>query len=70
MILMIRVLGVMNGRKKFPVRLSNVALSQPRWKAVRDYAAIFLIEKSRLAAQGRYEELVAGNETFRRMAAG
>ena len=65
MILMIRVLGVMNGRKKVPVRLSDGTLSQPRWKAVKDYDTIFLIEKGRLAAQGSYGALMVGNETFR-----
>ncbi|MDF3605844.1 hypothetical protein PE067_06590 [Paracoccus sp. DMF-8] len=31
---------------------------------------IFMMEHGRLAAQGTYDDLVAGNETFRRMAAG
>lgn len=39
-----------------------------RLSTVKDCDQIFLMEKGRLAAQGTYEELVAGNETFRKMA--
>jgi ABC-type multidrug transport system fused ATPase/permease subunit len=41
-----------------------------RLSTVKDCETIFLMEKGRLVAQGRYEALVAENETFRRMAAG
>jgi len=41
-----------------------------RLSTVKACDTIFLIEKGRLAAQGSYDALVEGNETFRRMAAG
>ena len=39
-----------------------------RLTTVRACDTIFLMEKGRLVAQGTFDELVAGNETFRRMA--
>jgi ABC-type multidrug transport system fused ATPase/permease subunit len=39
-----------------------------RLTTVRNCDNIFLLEKGRLAAQGTYDELIAGNEVFRRMA--
>lgn len=39
-----------------------------RLSTVKDCDTIFLLEKGRLAAQGTYDALVEGNETFRRMA--
>jgi ABC-type multidrug transport system fused ATPase/permease subunit len=39
-----------------------------RLTTVRNCDNIFLLEKGRLAAQGTYDELIAGNEAFRRMA--
>jgi ATP-binding cassette, subfamily B, bacterial PglK len=41
-----------------------------RLSTVKECETIFLMEKGRLVAQGRYDALVAENETFRRMAAG
>ena len=41
-----------------------------RLSTVRACDTIFLMEKGRLAAQGSYDQLVAENETFRRMATG
>lgn len=41
-----------------------------RLSTVRNCDLIFLLEKGRVSASGTYEELVAGNETFRRMAVG
>jgi len=38
-----------------------------RLSTVKDCDTIFLMEKGRLVAQGRYDELAAENETFRRM---
>jgi ABC-type multidrug transport system fused ATPase/permease subunit len=37
---------------------------------VKECDTIFLMEKGRLVAQGRYDVLVAENEAFRRMAVG
>ena len=39
-----------------------------RLTTVRDCDMIFLLENGQLAAQGRYDDLVRDNETFRRMA--
>jgi ABC-type multidrug transport system fused ATPase/permease subunit len=39
-----------------------------RLTTVRNCDNIFLLEKGRLVAQGTYDELIAGNEAFRRMA--
>jgi ATP-binding cassette, subfamily B, bacterial PglK len=39
-----------------------------RLTTVKECDTIFLMEKGRLVAQGRYDELIAENETFRRMA--
>jgi ATP-binding cassette, subfamily B, bacterial PglK len=39
-----------------------------RLSTVKDCDTIFLMDKGRLAAQGRYDQLVAENETFRQMA--
>jgi ABC-type multidrug transport system fused ATPase/permease subunit len=41
-----------------------------RLSTVKDCETIFLMERGRLVAQGRYDALVAENETFRRMAVG
>ena len=41
-----------------------------RLSTVKDCETIFLMDKGRLVAQGRYDALVAENDTFRRMAAG
>ena len=41
-----------------------------RLSTVKDCDTIFFIEKGQLVAQGSYDALVAGNETFRRMANG
>jgi ATP-binding cassette, subfamily B, bacterial PglK len=40
-----------------------------RLSTVRQCETIFLLDHGRLIAQGSYDDLVAGNETFRRMAA-
>lgn len=39
-----------------------------RLTTVRACDTIFLLDQGRLVAQGRYDDLVAGNETFRKMA--
>lgn len=41
-----------------------------RLTTVKDCSTIFLLEKGRCVAQGTYDQLVAENETFRRMANG
>lgn len=48
----------------------TVILIAHRLSTVRNCDMIFLMEHGQLAAQGTYDELVAGNETFRRMASG
>jgi ABC-type multidrug transport system fused ATPase/permease subunit len=48
----------------------TVILIAHRLTTVRDCDMIFMMERGRLIAQGRYEELVEGNEKFRRMALG
>ncbi len=48
----------------------TIILIAHRLSTVKDCDTIFLMEKGRLVAQGTYDELVAGNETFRKMAAG
>lgn len=49
---------------------TTVILIAHRLGTVRGCDRIFLLEHGRIAAQGRYEELVAGNATFRAMARG
>ncbi len=46
----------------------TIILIAHRLTTVKTCDTIFLMEHGKLAAQGTYEELVAGNETFRRMA--
>ena len=48
----------------------TIILIAHRLSTVRDCDTIFLMEHGRLAASGTYDELVAGNETFRKMAVG
>ena len=48
----------------------TIILIAHRLSTVRDCDTIFLMERGRLAARGTYDELVAQNETFRKMAAG
>ncbi|HMO06033.1 MAG TPA: ABC transporter ATP-binding protein [Paracoccaceae bacterium] len=48
----------------------TVILIAHRLSTVRDCDTIFLMERGQLVARGTYDDLVAGNETFRRMAAG
>lgn len=48
----------------------TIFLIAHRLTTVRTCDTIFLMEHGQLAAQGTYDELVAGNETFRRMASG
>lgn len=48
----------------------TIILIAHRLTTVRTCDTIFLMEHGQLAAQGTYDELVAGNETFRRMASG
>ena len=48
----------------------TIILIAHRLSTVRDCDTIFLMERGRLAANGNYDELVAGNETFRKMVAG
>lgn len=48
----------------------TIILIAHRLTTVRTCDTIFLMEHGKLAAQGTYDELVAENETFRRMAAG
>ena len=47
----------------------TVVMIAHRLSTVRNCDTIFLLEHGRLAAEGSYHELVAANETFRRMAA-
>lgn len=48
----------------------TIILIAHRLTTVKSCDTIFLMEHGKLAAQGSYDELVAGNETFRRMASG
>jgi ATP-binding cassette, subfamily B, bacterial PglK len=48
----------------------TIILIAHRLTTVRDCDVIFLLEKGGIASVGTYDELVADNETFRRMAAG
>ena len=45
----------------------TVIMIAHRLTTVKNCDVIFLLEHGRLVAQGSYEELRAGNETFRRM---
>lgn len=47
----------------------TIILIAHRLSTVRACDTIFLMDKGRIAARGTYDELVADNETFRRMAA-
>ena len=51
-------------------RQKTIIMIAHRLSTVRDCDKIFLLEKGRLVAEGSYDELVATNETFRRMAQG
>jgi ABC-type multidrug transport system fused ATPase/permease subunit len=46
----------------------TIILIAHRLSTVRDCDHIYLLEKGQLTAQGTYDELVAGNKRFRRMA--
>jgi len=46
----------------------TIILIAHRLTTVKGCDTIFLMDKGRLVAQGTYDELLAGNETFRRMA--
>ena len=48
----------------------TIILIAHRLTTVRQCDAIFLLEKGQVASVGTYDELVAQNETFRKMAAG
>jgi ABC-type multidrug transport system fused ATPase/permease subunit len=48
----------------------TVILIAHRLTTVKSCDTIFLMDRGRLLAQGSYDELVAGNEIFRRMVAG
>jgi len=48
----------------------TIILIAHRLSTVRTCDTIFLMEHGRVVAQGTYDELVAGNETFRKMAVG
>lgn len=48
----------------------TIVLIAHRLTTVRECDTIFLMEQGRVVAQGTYDELVAGNETFRKMAVG
>jgi ATP-binding cassette, subfamily B, bacterial PglK len=48
----------------------TIILIAHRLTTVKTCDAIFLMEQGRIVAQGTYDELVAGNETFRKMAVG
>jgi ATP-binding cassette, subfamily B, bacterial PglK len=48
----------------------TVILIAHRLSTVRDCDTIFLMDRGRVAASGTYDELVANNETFRRMVVG
>ena len=66
---MFRLWGVARGCKKLPVLQPDPQCCRRGW-AVNTCDTIFLMEKGRLVAQGRYDALVAENEIFWRMAAG
>ncbi len=51
-------------------RDKTVVMIAHRLSTVRDCDRILLLERGRLAAEGTYDELVAGNDIFRRMAGG
>lgn len=51
-------------------RQKTIIMIAHRLSTVRNCDKIFLLEKGRLVAEGTYDELVATNETFRRMAQG
>ena len=48
----------------------TIILIAHRLSTVKTCDTIFLMERGRLLAQGSYDELLAGNEVFRRMVAG
>jgi ABC-type multidrug transport system fused ATPase/permease subunit len=48
----------------------TIILIAHRLSTVRNCDVIHLMEHGRIAASGTYDELVAGSETFRRMATG
>ena len=48
----------------------TIILIAHRLSTVRTCDTIFLMEQGKIVDQGRYEELVSGNETFRKMAIG
>jgi ABC-type multidrug transport system fused ATPase/permease subunit len=48
----------------------TIILIAHRLTTVKTCDTIFLMDRGRLLAQGRYDELLAGNATFRRMVAG
>ncbi len=48
----------------------TIILIAHRLTTVRNCDTIFLMEQGRVVAQGTYDELVAGSETFRKMAVG
>jgi ABC-type multidrug transport system fused ATPase/permease subunit len=48
----------------------TVILIAHRLSTVKSCDTIFLLERGRLLAQGSYDELLAGNEVFRRMVSG
>ena len=48
----------------------TVIMIAHRLSTVEECDTIFLLEQGRLVAQGSYADLVAGNDTFRRMAGG
>jgi ATP-binding cassette, subfamily B, bacterial PglK len=48
----------------------TIILIAHRLSTVKTCDTIFLMEQGKLVAQGTYDELVAGNETFRKMAVG
>lgn len=48
----------------------TIILIAHRLTTVKDCDTIFLMEQGKLVAQGTYDELVTGNETFRKMAVG
>jgi ATP-binding cassette, subfamily B, bacterial PglK len=48
----------------------TIILIAHRLSTVRNCHFIFLMERGRVVACGTYDELVANNEIFRRMAAG
>jgi ABC-type multidrug transport system fused ATPase/permease subunit len=48
----------------------TIILIAHRLSTVKSCDTIFLMERGRLLAQGSYDELLAGNEVFRRMVSG